>query len=320
MFSKLSWEKTMSNRGNLGRERKTHARAFSALVDDLIALAAPAAQLQGIDLRARLAEAAAQRAEERRRLAERLQESVVPLFIDDERGRPGRIGSCVLVRLDSDYYAFTAAHVLRDVGSSRLSAPPAGRGGELLPLPPSTAWLTPPGGSNDLDVGVLVLPASALGDFARRVFLTGREIDQDDQPDAAGFASSYFVLGYSASRTQVKVSHERRQIDQKSFHCMTSPVDAAEYLLEDVLQSDHLLLDFDHKDIVIGKKRVTPPRLQGVSGGGVFHLSRDTRRGPLVAIATRNKRSSRLIVGTRLKHFLAMAREMKATAPPALFR
>jgi hypothetical protein len=144
----------------------------------------------------------ARRAEEQQRLAERL-ESVVLLFMDDDRGQPDRLGSCVLVRLDSDYYAFTAAHVLRYVGSSRLSALSTGRGGDLLPLPPSTAWLSPTTIDNDLDVGVLALPASALGAFERRVFLTGPEIDQGDQPDDAEFASSYFVLGYSASRTQV---------------------------------------------------------------------------------------------------------------------
>lgn len=310
----------MSNRTNLAKRRKVQARALSDLVDDLVALAAPTAELHGIDLRTRLGEAAARRAEEQRQLAERLQESVVPLFTDDERGRPDRIGSCVLVRLDSDHYAFTAAHVLRDVGSSWLSAPATGRGGALLPLPPSTAWLSPSGRGNDLDVGVLALPASGLGAFERRVFLAGPEIDQDGQPDDAGFSSFYFVLGYSASRTQVKISHESCHIDQKSFHCTTSPVDAVEYLTEGVPQSDHLLLDFDHKDIVVAKKRVTPPRLQGVSGGGVFYISRDTRQGPLVAIATRNIRNSRLIVGTRIKHFLSMAREMKATAPPALFR
>jgi hypothetical protein len=37
-------------------------------------------------------------------------------------------------------------------------------------------------------------------------------------------------------------------------------------------------------------------------------------RGPLVAIATENRRGSRLILGTRIKHFLAMVRELKARA------
>jgi hypothetical protein len=167
------------------------------------------------------------------------------------------------------------------------------------------------GSHDDLDVGVLVLQASQLGPFQKRVFLAGTEIDQNDQPDDQGLASFYFVLGYSASRTQVIVSRAERHIHQRSFQCSTNPVDAAEYLQEKLSQADHVLLDFDHKEIVIGGRRVNPPKLQGVSGGGVFHISRETKQGPLVAIATQNRRNSRLIVGTRIKHFLAMVRELK---------
>jgi hypothetical protein len=281
------------------------------------------AEQQGVDLQALLNEAAARGAEERQQLAERLQQSVVPLFIGDDKGRPGGIGSCVLVRLGSDFFAFTAAHVIRDAGSSRLWAPSEGKGGKLLPLPQCTAYLSSSSNRDDLDVGVLVLPARELGAFQQRVFLTGTEIDQDDLSDDGGIASFYFVLGYPASRIQVKVSNAARHIDQKSFHCTTSPVAVAEYLQEEMSQSDHILLDFDHKETVIGGKRVKPPKLEGVSGGGVFHISRHTKQGPLVAIATRNlpnTRLPRLIAGTRLKHFLAMVRELKATSAPELFR
>lgn len=241
---------------------------------------------------------------------------MVPLFIGESAGRPDRIGSCVLVRLDSDFFAFTAAHVVRDAGSALLLAPSEGRGGKLLPLPPCTAHLSFSGRDNDLDVGVLVLPAHQLGPFRQHVFLASTEIDQDDRPDDQGLASFYFVLGYSASRTQVKVSKAKRHIHQQSFHCSTYPVDVAEYLQEGLSQADHILLDFDHKKIVIGGRRVNPPKLQGVSGGGIFHIPRETKQGPLVAIATQNRRSSRLIAGTRIKHFLAMVRELKATSQP----
>ena len=202
--------------------------------------------------------------------------------------------------------------MIPDAPSARLFAPSEGQGGKLLPLPPCTAHLSSTGSHNDLDVGVLVLPARQLGPFQQRVFLADTEIDQDDQPDDQGLASSYFVLGYSASKTQVKVSRAERHMHQRSFHCSTNPVDAAEYLQEELSQADHVLLDFDHKEIVIGGRRVNPPKLQGVSGGGVFHISRETKQGPFVAIATQNRRSSRLIVGTRIKHFLATVRELKA--------
>jgi hypothetical protein len=61
----------------------------------------PIAHQSGLDLRAILDEAAARKEKENQLLTERLQESVVPLFIYRD-GQPDRIGSCVLVRLDSD--------------------------------------------------------------------------------------------------------------------------------------------------------------------------------------------------------------------------
>ena len=301
----------VSKRIDFAKKRRAQGRSLTNAVRKLVQLIQPLAQQHGIDLQARLNEASARKSEQRRLLAERLQESVVPLFIGGSHG-PDRIGSCVLVRFDSDLFAFTAAHVILEAASARLLAPSEGKGGKLLPLPPCAAHLISSGSHNDLDVGVLVLPARQLGPFQQRVFLAGTEIDQNDRPDDQGLASFYFVLGYSASRTQMKVSRAERHIHQQSFHCSTNPVDAAEYLQEGISQADHVLLDFDHKEIVIGGRRVNPPKLQGVSGGGIFHISRQTSQGPLVAIATQNRRNSRLIVGTRIKHFLAMVRELKA--------
>jgi hypothetical protein len=291
---------------NLAQLRKVQARAFSALVDKIVTLTETSADRDGVDVRAALAEAAARGVEERRQLAERLQKSVLPLFIHDGRVCPDALGSCVLVRVDSKCYAFTAGHVLRDAGSARLLAPPKGKGEPLVPLPLSRGLNVT---ADNLDVGVLALPTSALGAFEHRVFLTGPQLDEADQPDEAGVASFYYVLGYSASRTQVRVSREDRRIDLRSFQLPTSPVAIAEYLQENLSQLDRLLLDFDHKEIARAGGR-TPPKLQGVSGGGIFQISRSTFQGPLVAIATENRRSSRLIVGTRLKHFLSAAREL----------
>src|SRR5260370_421441 len=152
----------------------------------------------------------------------------------------------------------SAQPTIREAASARLFAPSEGGGGKLLPLAPCTAHLSSSEIHSDLDVGVLVLSARQLGPFQRRVFLAGTQIDQNDQPDDQGLASFYFVLGYSASRTQVKVSKAERHIHQQSFHFATSPVDAAEYLQEKLPKADHVLLDFDHKEIVSGGRRVNP--------------------------------------------------------------
>jgi hypothetical protein len=305
----------MPKRENFARARRAQGRSLIRAVHEIAASIQPVAAQNGIDLQAHLNQASAQKSEEQRLLAERLQESVVPLFII-RRGQPDRIGSCVLVRLDSDFFAFTAAHVVREAASAPLFAPSEGKGGKLLPLPPHTAHLNSSGRENDLDVGVLVLAARQMGSFQRRAFLTDTEIDGNDRLDDRGLKSFYFILGYPASRSQVKVSKAELRIYQQSFHCCTSPVDSAEYLHEQISQADHISLDFDHKEIVVRGRRANPPKLQGVSGGGIFHISRATKQGPLVAIATQNRRSSRLIVGTRIKHFISLVRELKVMSQP----
>jgi hypothetical protein len=304
----------MSKKIDFAKERRDQGRSLSSAVRELTAMIEPLAHQHGIHLQRILDEASARKEEEKRLLTERLQESVVPLFIYRD-GQPDRIGSCVLVRLDSEFYAFTAAHAIRDAGSATLFAPSGGRGGKLQPLPPCTSHLESSGGANDLDVGVLALAARRLGAFQHHVFLSDADIDQHDLPDDQDdLRSFYFVLGYSASRTQVKVSKAERRIHQQSFRFSTQPVDAAEYLQERMSKSDHILLDFDHKEIRVEGRLASPPKLQGVSGGGIFQISRKAMRGPLVAIATENRRRSRLILGTRIKHFLTIVRELKTTA------
>ncbi len=189
----------MSKQIDFAKQRRVQGRSLKGVVAEFSAVLKEAAKQQGIDLQLRLDESLARKSEKRRILVERLQESVVPLFVIGRGGRPRRIGSCVLVRLDSGYFAFTAAHVMREAGSAALFAPSEGKGGKLLPLPPFTPHLNYSGRSDDLDIAVLVLPALQLGAFRQRVFLSDTEIDQENRSDDRGFDSFYLVLGYSAS-------------------------------------------------------------------------------------------------------------------------
>ena len=64
-------------------------------------------------------------------------------------------------------------------------------------------------------------------------------------------------------------------------------MNAAEYLLEEMSQADHILLDFDHKEIVIEGRRVNPPKLQGVSGGAFFTFPEKQSRARLSRLVRR---------------------------------
>src|ERR1700688_2253776 len=130
----------MSKRIDFAKQRRDLGRSLRSDVREITTMVQPVGHQHGINLQGILAEASARKEEQKRLLTERLQESVVPLFIYRD-GQPDRIGSCVLVRSDSEFYAFTAAHVIRDAGSATLFAPSEGRGGKLQPLPLRTVHL-----------------------------------------------------------------------------------------------------------------------------------------------------------------------------------
>jgi hypothetical protein len=269
----------------------------------------------GIDVEKIKRTALAKSAEMGQNLANRLLKSVLPIFVANKHGQPARIGSCVLVRVDSDFYAFTAGHVLRDAGTSPLWALSALKG-KFLPLPYISRFHT-----EHLDVGVVPLRASALGDWVEYVFLTGSsEIDEDDLPDTDSFLTFYYVFGYPASRTQFKIHHKPQpRVRQRAFQLKTSPPDAVAYSRETLPQLDYLLLEYNQKKTRVQGKVIAPPKLEGVSGGGIFHISRTKVDGPLVAIATEHRQQRKLIVSTRIKHFLRLARHLRATERAELF-
>ena len=99
----------MSRRVDFAKQRRDLGRSLSNAVREIKVMVQPVAHQQGINLRAILEEASARKEEEKRVLTERLQESVVPLFIYRDK-QPDRIGSCVLVRLDSKFYARLRLH------------------------------------------------------------------------------------------------------------------------------------------------------------------------------------------------------------------
>src|SRR5262249_2043023 len=103
------------------------------------------------------------------------------------------------------------------------------------------------------------------------------------------------------------------------FQLSTNPPTADAYGREGVDRGTHILLDYDQDDTFVNGKVTRPPKLQGLSGGGIFHVSRESMDGPLVAIATEQWKRSRFVVGTRIKYFVAAARQLRSTRPPEMF-
>jgi hypothetical protein len=244
-------------------------------------------------------------------------ESVLPIFGSDENARPVRIGSCVLALVDSNYFAFTAGHVLDSAASTVLSIATQG---ELMPLPSTIAIRSVKGQrGTDLDFGIIPLSASGLGKLAQNIFLCSTDIDELDLPDERTLSSFHFVIGFPASRALSKIDHTKRAILQLSFSVATSPPDSGIYEKECVSPADHILVEFDRQRMVRKGQQFTAPDPRGLSGGGIFFIDKQTELGPLIAIATEHRSNSRVMVGTRIKHFLEAARRLSAEKPD-LFR
>ena len=141
-----------------------------------------------------------------------------------------------------------------------------------------------------------------------------------DQPDHLDFGNNtYFVFGYSASRSQIKISQKERHIHQQTFQLTALPERPSTYVREKLDPAVHLVLEFDRQNVRSGGVDVTPPELHGVSGGGIFHLAGQRAEGKLVAIGTEHRRRASILVGTRVEHFLNTARHI-IQSDPELFR
>ena len=257
-----------------------------------------------------LRDGAAQRAERQHQLADSLSQTVVPVFIHDEAGRPEHLGSCVLVALDGRHYALTAGHVLQDAGAAHVWA--AAGNGRLEPLPYTDRFCSraDSGRLGDIDIGLMPLRSDGLGPFAQCKFLSDADLDAKGNAQYQLFSNFYFVMGYPASRNQSEVNHCGKKIKVKSFHLATNPPIEDLFEKEQLSKAEHLVVEFDHKDMEIERKRVTPPKLHGVSGGGIFCISCSNYEGPLVAIATEHRKQSRILVGTRIGYFVDAARQL----------
>ena len=254
-------------------------------------------------------------AERGERLAQRFISSVLPVFVIDERWHPERRGSCVLVQIEECRFALTARHVLNE-GDLQLHAAAAPRG-RLTALPYHHAFGT---AATDLDIGVLPLRRSGLAAFKTSVFLDADDINENHEVKQGLAGNSHFVIGYSASRSQVRVSHVERHIHQVSFQFTGLGEPPGTYTRESLDPAAHLIVEFDRKKLRFKGQSVIGPKVQGVSGGAIFHLT-DGSVAPtaeLVAIATEHRKQSRLIVGTRIEHFMRLARELMVSEP-ALF-
>src|SRR5262249_2543896 len=151
---------------------------------------------------------------------------VVPLYQDDEKGRPKLFGSALLVGFQQDSFLVSAAHVLdplRAGANLYLYPDPKHKvrltGRQLLTMPKS-------GNRNDdrLDLGVLPLVGAARPPY--------RSIDKYPLPLQALARGAiprqhkqYCFLGFPASKSRVDFSHKQVEAKPYANFCCSAPAE-----------------------------------------------------------------------------------------------
>jgi hypothetical protein len=248
-----------------------------------------------------------------------LARSVIPLSVYNANRRPEHVATGILLLVDGHHFLITAGHAVFQTRDQHLFAGFAGIKLQPVPALARQASRVNVLEVDDLDIGLMPLPTSKLGEFSRGAFLDEKSLNADEFPDPRRErAPDYLVYGYSAGRSQVKVDHRDKILHQISFHLRTYASPMSSYAEQKLNPRRHLLLNHDPKDVLIGGQLRTMPQMKGVSGGAVVHCP-PNGKAALVAIVIEHHRRPRAIVSTRIGHVIAFARYMISNGDPKNF-
>lgn len=240
---------------------------------------------------------------------EGLRPFVVPIFSPDSQGRLQVEGSGVLLRVSEEYFLLTAAHVLDNASGGREEGGralylPVGREPWELDLAADCFQSIAPEGDRKrdlLDVGLLRLRsilAKGLSDNGYR-WLVPADL-QLTEVDRPGARALYGFMGYPSS--QSRRNPIRKTLRRTCFHYSNKPLTPGEVIAKGFRPEAHIVIPVE--------KRRGLPRLEGMSGGAVWSLRGHLRQGPrLVAISIEDRISQQVLVGVRVKFFVAALAE-----------
>jgi hypothetical protein len=252
-----------------------------------------------------------------RAIGDALARSIVALSIYNEYRRPQRIATGILLRVDGHHFLATAGHAVLATLKHHLWAGFDGLKLQRVPALFRQASRIDVDKVDDLDIGLLPLPGSQLGEFARGEYIDLSSLDFNvPRSYKLSGAPDCIVCGYSAARKQAKVDSVAKVLHQNTFFLRTHVSPPTAYTIEQLDPARHLLLNHNSTDVTTGTLKTTP-KMHGVSGGGVIHWTRSSPPA-LVGIVTEHRKSN-VIVATRIENAIVFARHMIKTSDPTAF-
>lgn len=232
-----------------------------------------------------------------------------------DEGTVHLIGNCVLFTAGARYFALTAAHVLDEsepYGLGILGEP------DMLDLSATPVYGTvAPDDDRDadrIDFGFVEMSETQVARLGNVRFVTADDLDVNDAPSyLTDLRTKYLVLGYPASK-QGKLTPEL-EVSPRSLAYAAQAADPSLYESLGTDPDRHLLLPFDQKSVISAQGKTTAPKLEGMSGCGVWRFDSlhglPGGRDQLVGLFIEWHRGSRkLLVATRIDQCLEGIRQV----------
>jgi hypothetical protein len=231
----------------------------------------------------------------------------IPLYYDDYAGRPVLYGTGFFVQAESGCFLVSAAHVLdaaKIKGLFYYCAPGTIRhlAGRLCRSKGEDNR------DNDLiDVAVLRLSDDSLPPYPE-VEKYAMHVSYLRPRYRPRTGKSYIFIGFPESKSDVHQA--RREVTVEAYAFRNEPIDEAADERHGLSPNDHIALHLDvRKGFGLDGSKQHFPKPNGMSGAPIVclfdhNVDDDSRVFPVVGVATRYIRSSRLVFGTDIQFVL----------------
>lgn len=232
---------------------------------------------------------------------ETLAKFAVPLYVNDDHGRPQQFGSGFFVRAQGAHFLVSAAHVLDKTRDHRVFFYAAPRTLRFLTGPVLTTGHPDSRRADALDVGVMKLadpglpPYPEVGKFPVDIsYLRSTYLPRADK--------HYVIVGFPASKSTV--DNRERLAFSVPYAYRSDSIPDDEYPAEGLNTKTHVALPLNLKKgfDVDGHTR-SFPKPNGMSGSPIVvlyetHSETQSRTFPVVAIGIEYRKNPKLLVGT----------------------
>jgi hypothetical protein len=245
-----------------------------------------------------------------RAIGETMHRRICPLYTFGDRDRIHIAGSAVPFRAGGFRFLLTAKHVCFDSSNTPIPLFTMGSEHPQALCGRRGAWEYLPGKTPDIDLAVMALDDDLADELERTYqFATPADISKTTTKTPG---IHYLIAGYPAERNPVN----RHGIAPLATHLITADIRETAEVLPN--KSDHYHFLFGHPGKVIpthGSGRFRVPKVQGMSGGGVWRIEIDIPRKlsttpSLVGIGIEYHKIKQVFVATRVQAAIPLVHDL----------